>query len=130
MEEVRWLEIGFTREEALVLAGFQRTPESWTLGVELAVWRQWVTEIERGELHTRDELESAYDVRDDIEDSCSAIASEYRERLYDYLDELDLTFRDSTVHLADSKRTEPNGRWWRGRIPVRNRARAYLFDED
>lgn len=127
---IQWINLGFTAGEQEMLDSFQRNVDSFPFTAEMATWQQWVTEIERGELHTADELESAYAARDDVEDSCAVIDPTLRDRLYSYLDGLDSRYRNSTVSGGNfGGAVPPVGHWWRGRVPVRNRARAYLLED-
>jgi hypothetical protein len=126
---IQWIEFGFTIEEQERINSFQRGPDTFPLAVEIRNWQQWVTEIKRGELLTADEIESVYNARDDVEDSCAAIDPGLRDRLYAFLDSLDAIYRDATVFGSFGNIPVADGRWWRGRIPVNNRARAYMLED-
>lgn len=48
MKPLAWTELGFTDEEAAALSALRLDSESFTLGEELALWAQWVRELEAG----------------------------------------------------------------------------------
>ncbi|WP_433161665.1 hypothetical protein [Kribbella sp. CA-247076] len=129
MEKVSWSDIGFTAGESTHLDSFRRNGDALPFAQELATWRQWVVEVERGELLTLDEFESAYSMRDDVDASFRALESSLRGRLYPVLDDLDFRYRDSTVPGSLPVAAPSNSPWWWSRVPIRNAARAFL-DED
>jgi hypothetical protein len=130
MEKISWADLGFDAAETAALDAFRRNDNALPLADELAAWRQWVVEIERGQLLILEELESACGMRDDLEESCKALTTLVRDRVYSFLDYLDVRYRDSTVPSGPVAMPPPPGRWWWGRIPIRNAARTFLYEDN
>jgi hypothetical protein len=53
---IGWAELGFSDGEVGELASCRRSARDLSLAEELAVWRQWVVELERGEFLTAKEF--------------------------------------------------------------------------
>jgi hypothetical protein len=129
MRSIQWQGLGFSDVESQGLAGLRRSEASFTLSHELALWTQWVHELELGSLWTPDELESAWATREDLDESVRTIVpTEYLDRFFAYLDVLDQTFRSLTVPTAIGETSRLS--WWRGRIPIRNAQRKYLLEDE
>jgi hypothetical protein len=125
MEFTRWNELGFDENEAAELSAARRGDDCFGLGRELGLWERWVTELERGTLWSRGELEAAWAARDELELTLREIVPDVdRDRLSPSIDALDRSFRDHTVSSGRA-----SGNWWHGRIPISNRQRWYLLDE-
>lgn len=139
MKPIVWTELGFTDEEAAELSGLRLNSESFTLGEELAIWAQWVSELETGQLWVAEDLDAAWAAREDVESSITRLLwPEHRNRVLAFLDDLDRRFRDLTVPLPSGARLPPAlarrepetpASWWHGRVPLRNAQRLYPFDE-
>jgi hypothetical protein len=126
MSEFSWEELECSESEAAELDSFRRSEDSLPFGVELATWRQWVRELERGEMLTLDELESAWAIRDDVDASYALLTEDLKRRVETLLDNVDLRYRNATVHCRCDLECGVMFAWWRGRVPLGNRQRMYL----
>lgn len=127
MENIVWAALEFSEDETKLLASFRRDHDSLDFSLELATWRQWVVEFERGELLSAEEVDSACSLRDELDATCLVIEDRFKDRIFKFLDDLDLRYRNSTVQIAGTRESSSRGSWWWGRIPVKNAARAYLL---
>ena len=128
MRSIKWDESAFASDELEVLGTFSRSSDSFTLGEEVALWQQWVLELCRGELWVVEDLESAYDARDELEKTLALVPPSLKARIYEVVDELDRTFREHTVNSGYARTPNPS-QWWRGRIPLKTSQRLFLFDK-
>ena len=110
--------------------------ESFTLGHQLALWEQWVKELERGQRWVPEDLDAAWATRDDLDASLQLLGSDQRERVLAFVDALDRRFRAHTVPAPagvelppalSRRKAESPANWWHGRIPHANDQRLYLF---
>jgi len=128
MKPISWQELGFSDEEARELAEVRRSDDHFPLQKELELWAQWVKETDHGFTLTFDELDAAWSARDNVDLSVEGLLRpEQQKRVFVLLDELDRRFRDATIESELGGPKDPK-RWWRGRIPVSNAARLYLFE--
>lgn len=117
MKSIRWQDLGFSDKEARALAHLQRSPDSFSLELELALWAQWVSEVERGFDLTVDELDAAWAARDALDLSIvQLLTPRQQDRVFVVLDELDQRFRENTVWSGTGP--EDAKHWWRGRAPT------------
>lgn len=60
MKHLRWQDLGFSEKDSRALARLQRHLDSFSLESELALWAQWVSEVEWGFDWTEEELDAAW----------------------------------------------------------------------
>ena len=130
MAEIDWTAAGFTDADVEVLRDLRADEGSFDVARATRLWAQWVAEAERGARWVAEELASSYDARDDLDDAIGVVPEALRERFLAIVDPLDRRFRAATVSgPRPDERAQP-WQWWRGRIPIDNRARRYLFALD
>jgi hypothetical protein len=127
LKPVNWSRAGITGDEEGRLERVQVDPESFPLPRLISLWQQWVSEGEAGQCWVSEDIEAAWATRDDLEDALAIVPIDLQDRVFALVDELDLRFRDATVPSTLSGGSRP-GRWWSGRIPIRNRPRFYLLN--
>ena len=119
---------GLTAEQLARLEAVPSEPGEFGLVRLLGAWKQWVLEVERGENHVPEELESLYATRDDLDSALVRTSPDDRLLVFPIVDAFDRRFRDATVANAGS--TVPANdpwSWWHGRVPIGNAARLYLY---
>lgn len=119
--------MGFSDEEAEHLDRVRPGPGGFELPRLLGLWQQWVDEVERGKLWVDEDVKAAWAARDDLDDALVAAPPHLRDRLCAVVDPCDYRFRNATVSSRIDDRVGPE-RWWRGRTPINNKVRLFLFN--
>lgn len=130
MAEIDWTAAGFSADEIAALRSTLAAADAFDAAGATVLWAQWAAEAELGARWVDDELASAYDARDDLDDAIGVVPEALRDRFLAVVDAIDRRFRNATVSgPRPDERAQP-WQWWRGRIPIDNRARRYLFRID
>ena len=134
MRDINWLEIGLTESQASVADSFSVGSEHASLAHELAIWQQWVVEVERGANWVLVEVDSACEARNSLDEMLGLLPESIADVVFDWVDGLDMRYRDATVFTPDgfgrgSESRAGSRDWWWSRIPIRNRPRLFLRAE-